>query len=131
MQKYSNHFDTVLFSPPYFNLELYESENQSVDYTKSEFSPDDYSNWLSKYWNETCKLCSEVLSDNSTFAFVISDYKWGWGYVPISEDMLNIAKMYFDHVDTFTLNWHGFTTSSAEKRKTGNMENLFVLRKSK
>ena len=55
MQKYTNYFDFIFFSPPYYELELYDGDLQSTTLYKT------YEEWLEKYWNVTIKLCYALL----------------------------------------------------------------------
>lgn len=65
---YKNHFDLVYFSPPYFKLELYDSENQSTD------KYDSYDKWLEQYWRKTIELCHYVLEKNGLLCYILSGY---------------------------------------------------------
>jgi hypothetical protein len=88
---YSNHFDVVFFSPPYYRLELYEGKNQSTTRYKT------YDEWLSKYWENTVKLCYKVLNKGGKMCYIVS----GYGSDTINEqydlvkDMNEITKKYF------------------------------------
>jgi len=90
--KYREHFDVVFFSPPYYRLELYDSENQSTDSYKS------YDDWLKGYWEETIKLCHYVLENNGKLCYILS----GYGSQNTDEeydllgDMNKITKKYFN-----------------------------------
>lgn len=124
-EEYKNHFDSVLFSPPYFDLEIYPGEEQSLNNYQN------YSDWLIGYWEETVKLCKEVLQTGGRFAFVISDYtnKKTGKKVSISGDMKQIAKKYFTEDETYYISWINFTTKAVGKNEDGNYENLFIFRK--
>lgn len=65
---YKNHFDLVFFSPPYFKLELYDSDNQSTDKYKT------YDEWLEKYWKKTIELCYFVLEKGGRLCYILSGY---------------------------------------------------------
>ena len=54
-RKYAGHFDTVFFSPPYYELEMYAGDAQSVRKYKT------YPEWLEGYWRPTMELCRHVL----------------------------------------------------------------------
>ena len=88
---YSNHFDVVFFSPPYYRLELYEGKNQSTTRYKT------YEEWLSKYWENTVKLCYKVLNKGGKMCYIVS----GYGSDAVNEqydlvkDMNEITKKYF------------------------------------
>lgn len=91
LSKYKQHFDLVFFSPPYYKLELYKSDNQSTDRYKT------YEEWLEKYWNQTIQLCHHVLQKNGKLCYILS----GYGSQNTKEqydlltDMNNITKKYF------------------------------------
>jgi|TARA_B110000261_G_scaffold134193_2_gene151283 hypothetical protein len=87
MNKYTNYFDIIFFSPPYFKLELYRGKNQSTELYKN------YDDWLSKYWEVTIQLCRKVLKKNGNMAYIIGDYDKNY----IVKDMNNITKKYFTY----------------------------------
>jgi tRNA1(Val) A37 N6-methylase TrmN6 len=91
MQKYTQHFDVVFFSPPYYELELYKSDNQSTDRYKT------YESWLAGYWEETIKLCHDVLEKNGKMCYILSGYgsQNSNNNFDLLKDMNNIAKKYF------------------------------------
>ncbi len=68
MGKYTAHFDTVFFSPPYYCLELYEGENQSTNKYRS------YEEWLENYWRKTVELCHTLLSQGGKLCYILSGY---------------------------------------------------------
>jgi hypothetical protein len=68
LTKYREHFDVVFFSPPYYKLELYESENQSTDVYKT------YEEWLAGYWEQTIQLCNHVLIPGGKMCYILSGY---------------------------------------------------------
>lgn len=91
-----NYYDLSLCSPPYFNLEIYETDNQN----QSVNNFPEYNDWLEGYWNATVENILPTLKSGGTFAFVISNYKDVFSnvkkensndsHINISEDMLNI-----------------------------------------
>jgi hypothetical protein len=91
LKKYKEHFDVVFFSPPYYKLEMYKSQNQSTD------KYDTYEKWLEGYWEETIKLCHYVLEPKGKLCYILS----GYGSQNTDEeydllkDMNNITKKYF------------------------------------
>ena len=91
MKKYKGHFDLVFFSPPYYELELYKSNNQSTDRYKT------YEEWLAGYWEQTMKLCNHVLEKSGKMCYILSDYgsKATSKHKDLLTDMNNIAKQYF------------------------------------
>ena len=90
ISSYREHFDLVFFSPPYYKLELYEGENQSTEQYKS------YDEWLSKYWEETIKLCEIVLKKGGKLCYIISGYgKEEKSEFDLIKDMNKITRKYF------------------------------------
>lgn len=98
---YNKHFDTVFFSPAYFDVECYDGGEQSWEEYPT------YDEWLAGYWRGTVEMCKKVLQDNGTFSFVIVPYykNKNGKRVDISDDMLSIAKEYFDYDKTLDLFW--------------------------
>ena len=86
MKKYSNYFDLIFFSPPYYQLELYKGENQSTNRYKT------YEEWLDKYWKTTIKLCYETLKKNKIMIYIISGYTDKKSYINLEKDMNTISK---------------------------------------
>ena len=90
MDKYRQHFDLVFFSPPYYKLELYSSNNQSTTRYKT------YEEWLINYWENTIKICHDVLESNGKLCYILSGY--GSEESPeykLLKDMNDITKKYF------------------------------------
>ena len=91
-KKYREHFDLVFFSPPYYKLEQYKSENQSIDKYKT------YEEWLIQYWEETIKLCSYVLKKNGKLCYILSGYgSNNTDSYDLLSDMNRITKKYFHY----------------------------------
>jgi len=67
LNKYREHFDTILFSPPYFSLELYEGKDQSTNKYPT------YEKWLEKYMNATLLLCDKVLATGGKLCCIIGN----------------------------------------------------------
>lgn len=90
INKYKDTFDTVFFSPPYYKLEMYKSNNQSADNYPS------YEIWLQEYWEKTIKLCHILLQKNGNLCYIISNYngKNDEGSTLI-HDLNAITKKYF------------------------------------
>lgn len=91
LNKYENHFDVVFFSPPYYELELYEGDNQSTTQYK------DYETWLEKYWEATIQLCKHVLQPGGRLCYILSGYgsENTSNKYDLVEDMNKITKKYF------------------------------------
>ena len=125
VEKYKERIDAVLFSPPYFDLEIYPSENQSI------LSYPDYQSWLISYWEETVKLCVKVMKPGSKFGFVISNYtNKDKVKMTISEDMRDIASNHLDFIKHYKVQWSAIAgTRQAKKTRGGNYEDLWVFEK--
>lgn len=123
---YENKVDAVLFSPPYFDLEIYPSSDQSI----SNFP--DYNIWLQNYWEETIKLCVKVMKPNAKFGFVISNYvNRQKQQTKISEDMRDIVAKYLTFVKHYRVQWSAISgTRQAKKTRNGNFEDLWIFTKS-
>lgn len=123
--KYRSSVDAVLFSPPYFDLELYPSEEQSFD------SFPNYEDWLKGYWEETVKTCVEVMKPGAKFGFVISNYKNRQGEtMSISEDMRDVVANHLKLENSYRVRWSAITGSrQAKKTRNGNFEDLWVFTK--
>lgn len=125
VNKYRDSVDAVLFSPPYFDLELYPSEGQSTD------SFPDYQSWLNGYWEETVKLCAKVMKPGAKFGFVISNYvNKNKVKMTISEDMRDVAAKHLDFTKHYKVQWSAIAgTRQAKKTRNGNYEDLWVFTK--
>ena len=86
MKKYSNYFDIIFFSPPYYKQEIYSGDNQSVNRYNS------YDSWLVNYWEQTIILCYKLLHKKGILCYIISNYE---KYNHLLLDMNNITKKYF------------------------------------
>lgn len=91
IKSYTNHFDLVFFSPPYYKLELYSGKKQSTNRYSN------YQDWLKKYWESTIKLCKKVLMKGGRLCYIISGYgstnvKGSYNLV---DDMNAITQKYF------------------------------------
>jgi len=121
-EKYKNSVDAVLFSPPYFDLEIYPSDNQSFN------SFPDYQSWLQGYWEETVKLAVKVMKPGAKFGFVISNYvNRQKQMTTISEDMRDVVKKHLTLVKQYRVQWSAISgTRQAKKTRNGNFEDLWV-----
>lgn len=120
--KYKDSVDAVLFSPPYFDLEIYPSDDQSFT------NYPDYQTWLKNYWEETIKLCIQVMKPNAKFGFVISNYVNKHKVMTtISEDMRDIVLKYMNLDKHYKVQWSAISgTRQAKKTRGGNFEDLWV-----
>jgi hypothetical protein len=122
---YSEKVDAVLFSPPYFNLEIYRSGEQSI----SDYS--NYSDWLIGYWEKTIMLCVQSMKRGSRFGFVISNYTTKEKQkITISEDMAAIAEKHMKQIARHRVRWSAIAVSrQAKKTRGGNYEDLWLYEK--
>lgn len=125
IEKYRNQIDAVLFSPPYYDLEIYDSEDQSFTNFPN------YEDWLKGYWEETVKLCRDVMKPQAKFGFVISNYvNKDKVMTTISEDMRDRAGRYLALQDHYRVQWSAMGGSrQAKKTRNGNFEDLWVFEK--
>lgn len=125
VEKYREKVDAVLFSPPYFDLELYPSEDQSFD------SFPDYSTWLQGYWEQTVKTCAQVMRPGAKFGFVISNYvNKDKIKMTISEDMRDVAARHLHFDRQYRIQWSAISgTRQAKKTRNGNYEDLWMFSK--
>lgn len=123
--RYRNQVDAVLFSPPYYDLEIYDSDNQSF----TNFP--DYQDWLTGYWEETVKICHEVMKPGARFGFVISNYvNKNKVMTTISQDMRDRAAQYLKPIDHYRVQWSAMGGSrQAKKTRNGNFEDLWLFEK--
>ena len=125
INKYRDSVDAVLLSPPYFDLELYPSEEQSFE------SFPDYQAWLRGYWEETVKLAVAVMKPGAKFGFVISNYtNRKKEFVSISEDMRDVVAKHLKLEKHYKVQWSAIAGSrQAKKTRGGNFEDLWVFEK--
>ena len=125
IETYKEYFDSVFFSPPYFDLEVYDGGEQSIE------SFPNYQDWLKGYWEETVKMCHGVLEKDGIFSFVIvPQYQSKKETIFIGKDLSMIAKKYFTEIGVKQIQWKTQTSLSIEKQKeSGNSENLYLFKK--
>lgn len=125
VSKYKGKVDAVLLSPPYFDLEIYPSDDQSFT------SFPDYKSWLEGYWEETVKLCVQVMKPGAKFGFVISNYRNKEKQeVTISQDMRDVVLKYLQLDKHYKVQWSAISgTRQAKKTRDGNFEDLWVFTK--
>lgn len=125
LHKYEGCVDGILFSPPYFDLELYQGEDQSAVRYKN------YSEWLTRYWEETILLCTQSMKAGARMAYVISNYtNAAKEVVHISEDTSAVASRHLRLIDRKKLKWSAIGGSrQAKKTRNGNYEDIWVYEK--
>lgn len=125
VDRYRDQVDAVLFSPPYYDLEIYDSEDQSF----TNFP--EYQDWLTGYWEATVALCRDVMRPGAKFGFVISNYVNKHKVMTtISEDMRDRAARYLTQIDHYRVQWSAMGGSrQAKKTRAGNFEDLWVFEK--
>lgn len=119
---YKNQVDAVLFSPPYFDLEIYPSDDQSFT------NYPDYKTWLIEYWEQTVILCEKVMKPGAKFGFVISNYvNKNKQMTTISQDMRDIVMKHLKFVKQYRVQWSAIAgTRQAKKTRNGNYEDLWL-----
>jgi hypothetical protein len=121
MTKYKAFFDSVLMCPPYFDMEIYEGGDQSINLYPN------YEDWLTNYWEDTVKLCHHTLRRGGWFAYIINDYyDLDKNYYPLIEDLASISSDYFQLVDVYTLYNR---TSPLRANHKDRSEKLFIFQK--
>lgn len=122
---YQNKVDAVLFSPPYYDLEIYDSEDQSFT------NYPDYADWLLKYWEATVMIAKQVLRPGGRFAFVISNYRnKAKEEVTISQDMRDVVETHFGAAKHYKVQWSAIASGrQAKKTRDGNFEDLWLFEK--
>jgi len=127
VKQYADSVDAVLFSPPYYDLEIYPGEEQSLTNFPN------YQDWLEGYWNETVKIATQVLRPGGRFAFVISDYRnKDQQEVAISQDMRQVVQRHMPLKQHYKVQWSAIAGSrQAKKTRDGNFEDLWLFEKPK
>jgi hypothetical protein len=125
VSKYQGKVDAVLLSPPYFDLEIYDSAEQSID------SYPNYQDWLEGYWDKTVRICSSVMKNGARFGFVISNYRNAdKQFVNISEDMRDVVSRHMELVGEYKVQWSAYGGSrQSSKTRNGNYEDLWLFEK--
>jgi len=86
LKSYTGYFDAVFFSPPYYKMELYQSEDQSTTNYNS------YDEWLSKYWEKTVEICKKCMNPyGGVFCYIVSPFD----NYNLPADLEKIAIKYF------------------------------------
>lgn len=98
MSVYENYFDAVLICPPYYNMEIYPGEMQSITLYKT------YNEWLISYWEKTIQLIYHTLKPCKKFGFIINNYKTlGNVHYDLINDLNKIAIKYFKFINAYNL----------------------------
>jgi hypothetical protein len=114
-KKYSNYFDLVFFSPPYYRLEMYSGKNQSTSKYKN------YEEWLEKYWRNTMLLCYHVLKPGGKMCYILSGYgseNTNGGRYDLLKDMNGIARVVFKNTSPQILNMYNKNVHVTTHRDT-------------
>ena len=100
LEKYTNYFDAIIFSPPYYMMELYKDSDKTQSTTKYP----DYKIWLKDYLEVTIQLCHKVLKSKKRIGILINNYNdlKGKEYHLI-EDSIAIVLKYFKMVNMIKL----------------------------
>ena len=119
MDTYREHFDTVFFSPPYYELELYPGKDQSTTVYKT------YEEWLEGYWRTTIQLCSHVLKRGGTLCYILSE-GGGKHQTHILKDMNQITKSMFIYKSTIPMYNKNVHVTAGSHRETAEKIVIFV-----
>lgn len=116
MRRNKARFDVVFFSPPYFELELYEGSKQSTRRYP------DYDRWLEAYWDATMRLCAHVMTPDARMGYIVSGYGTRTSLV---DDMAKVSARYFRRLSTRTM--ANLNCGATRHRPTG--ESLLIFKK--
>ena len=119
MNTYREHFDTVFFSPPYYELELYPGKDQSTAVYKT------YDEWLQGYWLQTIQLCYHVLKKGGTMCYILSE-GGGKDQTHILKDMNKITKSIFTYKTTLPMYNKNVHVTAVSHRDTSEKIMIFV-----
>jgi hypothetical protein len=119
LKKYREHFDTIFFSPPYYELELYPGNNQSTARYKT------YDEWLEGYWFKTIQLCYYVLEKGGTLCYILSS-GGGKSQTNILEDMNKITKQFFSLKTILPMYNKNVHVTSGSHRETSEQIMIFT-----
>ena len=121
MDKYEGFFDSVLWCPPYFDMEIYAGEDQSIS------SYPDYDEWLTHYFEATVRLCHEVTRTGAIVGVIMNDYYTLDGlYYPLINDFNQVLVRHFELIHIVEL---VNRTSPLRVNKKNRTEKLFIYRK--
>jgi len=98
LKKYQNWFDSIIICPPYYDMEIYLTGEQSLkNYPK-------YEDWLEKYWHATVKMCAKVLKTGGFFGVIANDYyNLKKIHYPLPDDFHYFTSKYFTLKETYYL----------------------------
>lgn len=122
--KYKDTVDAVLFSPPYYDLEIYDSDDQSFT------NYPNYNEWLEKYWEATVINCVNAMKPGAKFGFVISNYVVDGKMNTISGDMMKVVAKHLTFTKQYRVKWSSMGGSrQSHKTRNGNYEDLWMFTK--
>lgn len=120
MNKYKSFFDTILWCPPYFDMEIYQGDKQSTAMYPN------YFNWLDAYFDTTASICQHVLKTNGLIGIIMNDYyTLDNKYYPLINDFNLIMSKYFELVNILDL---VNRTSPLRVNKKNRTEKMFIYR---
>jgi hypothetical protein len=122
-RKYSNYFDLVFFSPPYYRLEMYSGKNQSTSKYKN------YDEWLENYWRNTMLLCYHVLKPGGKMCYILSGYgseNTNGGRYDLLKHMNGIARVVFKNTSPQILNMYNKNVHVTTHRDTAEKIVIFT-----
>lgn len=120
LKKFRNYFDTIFFSPPYYEYELYQGNSQSTKTYKT------YDSWLLNYWEPTIKLCSLISKKNGMMCYIVSKYKINNKVIDLPKDMNKITEKYFRFIEQKPMK--NTNVSITKHRDTNENAYFFVLK---
>lgn len=119
--KYYETFDSIIFCPPYFDMETYHEGKQSI------LRYPNYYTWLKEYLEQTIQLCYHVLKVNGKIAIIINDYNTlDRQFYPLIDDTKKILEFYFQYLNIYNLQNR---TSPLRVNKKNRTEKLLVFMK--
>lgn len=119
LDTYREHFDTVFFSPPYYELEIYPGKSQSTTMYKT------YEEWLLGYWLATIRLCHHVLKKGGHLCYILSE-GGGKDQTHILKDMNSITTGLFHHKTTLPMYNKNVHVTSMSHRDTSEKIMIFI-----
>lgn len=123
LQKYSNHFDSILVCPPYYDMEIYHEGPQSLELYPT------YKEWLKMYWGQTVEMCHKVTKSGGVFAMIANDYKSLDGDTfALVQDLHQYVSKYFNLEQIYYLQNR---TSPLRVNTKDRTERLFIYKKIK